>query len=114
MTEVDELAIPGVEEKEPVLDHAPVEGTIGSEEEYVNHNKRKFEDDGEEEEEDAHIRKRGSAPTLDGESAPVRVFHSQEGVFCVKTPSVSVQLVSGLRGLGLAECLLGRPFPDPI
>lgn len=74
MAETEVLVAPVAEETETVVEEAVIEATDTDpqEEQYVNHNKRKFEDavDGEEDE-DAHIRKRGSAPTLDDDTAVV-------------------------------------------
>lgn len=73
MADVD-VVVPGVELTETVVEDATVDTEAPAGEEYVNHNKRKFEESGDGEDDEAHIRKRGSAPTLDGE-ASVRKRH---------------------------------------
>eukprot|EP00884_Botryococcus_braunii_P023070 jgi/Botrbrau1/9447/Bobra.0252s0069.2 len=81
MADTEEVVVPGVEEAQPSAEEAPVETAAATEEDYVNNNKRKFEDDGEDEGEEAHIRKRGSAPTLegDGDSAKPEEFSDPPG-----------------------------------
>lgn len=76
MADSEEVVAPVKEEAETEFAEAVVEeADPAQEEQYVKHNKRKFEDaaDGEDDE-DAHIRKRGSAPTLDGDVAVVRLW----------------------------------------